>query len=111
MIDGVLLREMMVDLLFFFYSVIMVDEVYERSIVIDIFFGFLKKIIRWCFDLCLIVVLVIMDIKVFCDFFDISGEKLLLLNFRELMFNWILVILLVEGRIYLVFVYYSVEFV
>lgn len=66
----------MLDLFFFFYSVIMVDEVYERSIVIDIFLGFFKKIIKWCFDLCIVVVLVMMDIKVFYDFFDISREKL-----------------------------------
>lgn len=43
-IDGMLVREMMVDLLLIKYSVIMLDEVYERILYIDIVIGLLKKI-------------------------------------------------------------------
>jgi HrpA-like helicases len=45
MTDGMLVRETMVDPLLSKYSVIMIDEVHERSLHTDILLGLLKKYI------------------------------------------------------------------
>ena len=44
--EGILLREMMSDPLLTKYSVIMLDEVHERTMLTDIIMGLLKKILR-----------------------------------------------------------------
>jgi len=46
MTEGILIREMMNDPLLTNYSVIIVDEVHERSVNTDILLSLLKKIIR-----------------------------------------------------------------
>lgn len=46
MTEGILIREMMADPLLRDYSVIILDEVHERSILTDILMGLLKKILR-----------------------------------------------------------------
>lgn len=51
MTEGILIREMMNDPLLTNYSVIIVDEVHERSVNTDILLSLLKKIIRKRTDL------------------------------------------------------------
>lgn len=46
MIDGMLFREVMLDFLLEVYGVVMLDEVYERILVIDIFMGFFKEVVK-----------------------------------------------------------------
>lgn len=46
MTEGILLRELMSDPLLTNYSVVVVDEVHERTLLTDIIMGLLKKIIR-----------------------------------------------------------------
>lgn len=46
MTEGILLRELMSDPLLTSYSVIILDEVHERTLLTDIIMGLLKKIIR-----------------------------------------------------------------
>lgn len=46
MIDGMLFREVMNDFFLERYGVIIFDEVYERILVIDIFMGVLKEVVR-----------------------------------------------------------------
>lgn len=46
MTEGILMREMMADPLLRSYSVIMLDEVHERTLFTDILMGLLKKILR-----------------------------------------------------------------
>ena len=53
--DGMLINEMMGDPLLSDYSVIMVDDIHERSLNTDLLLGLLKKIRRKRPDLKLIV--------------------------------------------------------
>lgn len=46
MTEGILLREMMGDPLLTKYSIIILDEVHERTLLTDIIMGLLKKIQR-----------------------------------------------------------------
>lgn len=46
MTEGILMREMMADPLLRSYSVIILDEVHERTLYTDILMGLLKKILR-----------------------------------------------------------------
>lgn len=46
MTEGILLKELMSDPLLTSYSVIILDEVHERTLLTDIIMGLLKKIIR-----------------------------------------------------------------
>lgn len=50
MTEGILMREMMADPLLRKYSVIMLDEVHERTLFTDILMGLLKKILRVSFS-------------------------------------------------------------
>lgn len=53
MTEGILLRELMSDPLLTSYSVIILDEVHERTLLTDIIMGLLKKIIRVNSLMCL----------------------------------------------------------
>lgn len=46
MTEGILIREMMADPLLKSYSVIMLDEVHERTLYTDILMGLMKKILK-----------------------------------------------------------------
>jgi HrpA-like RNA helicase len=46
MTEGILIREMLADPLLRQYSVIMLDEVHERTLNTDIVMGLMKKILR-----------------------------------------------------------------
>lgn len=46
MTEGILIREMMTDPLLKSYSVIMLDEVHERTLYTDILMGLMKKILK-----------------------------------------------------------------
>lgn len=53
MTEGILLRELMSDPLLTSYSIIILDEVHERTLLTDIIMGLLKKIIRVNSLMCL----------------------------------------------------------
>lgn len=44
MIDGMLLREVVSDFMFYWYFVVILDEVYEWIVYIDVFFGVVKLV-------------------------------------------------------------------
>ncbi len=46
MTEGILVREMMADPLLRQYSVIMLDEVHERTLYTDIVLGLMRKILK-----------------------------------------------------------------
>lgn len=48
MTEGILIREMMSDPLLRQYSVIILDEVHERTVNSDILMGLLRKILKVC---------------------------------------------------------------
>ena len=67
--EGVLLSEMMTDPLLSKYSVVMVDEVHERSVNTDICLGLLKKIQAKRQDLRLIITSATIDAEMLKQFF------------------------------------------
>lgn len=70
MIDGIFLVEIQYDCYLECYDMLIVDEVYECSLNIDFFFGYLKIFLYWCLDLKLIIILVIIDLECFFWYFD-----------------------------------------
>ncbi|XP_013417202.1 probable ATP-dependent RNA helicase DHX35 [Lingula anatina] len=101
MTDGMLVREMMQDPLLSKYSVVMLDEVHERTIHTDIILGLLKKIQKKRKDLRLIVASATMDAEEFKDFFNTNetGDSR----------NDTAAVLSVEGRMFPVDVHYSLD--
>lgn len=81
----------------------MLDEVYERILYIDIMIGFLKKIKKKWKDFKIIIFLVMFDVEMFRDFFNIN----IISDYSK----DIVVILLVKGRSYFVDIYYVLSFV
>ncbi|CAH0775215.1 unnamed protein product [Bemisia tabaci] len=98
MTEGILLREMMSDPLLRKYSVIMLDEVHERTLLTDILLGLLKKILRKRKDLKLIVASATVDAEELRDFFNQNKKK------KEMAS-----IISIEGRLYSISVFYSKE--
>merc|ERR1719331_3797400 len=72
--EGILIREMMGDPLLSNYSVIMLDEVHERTAQIDIIMGLLKKILKRRRDLKIIISSATVDSEYLRDFFN-SGKE------------------------------------
>lgn len=70
MIDGILLVEISSDCWFLQYDMIIVDEVYECSFNIDFLLGYFKQLLKKWLDLKLIVMLVMIDMLWFVEYFD-----------------------------------------
>ena len=70
MTDGSLIKEMLQDPLLSKYSVLMIDDVHERSINTDIIMGLLKKIKRKRPDLKLVVSSATLDARPLALFFE-----------------------------------------
>lgn len=70
MTDGILLQELKSDPILSRYSVIIVDEVHERSLNIDFTLGLLKQITQVRKDLKIILSSATINTRAFSDFFD-----------------------------------------
>lgn len=88
--DGMLVREMLLDPLLSWYSVIIVDDCHERSMYTDIILGLLKKIRNKWEDLKIIISSATIDAELYYKFFndpprfpaDIIGK--ILINYVEI---------------------------
>ncbi|KAK7869960.1 hypothetical protein R5R35_013734 [Gryllus longicercus] len=100
MTEGILVREMMADPLLRKYSVVILDEVHERTLFADIVMGLMKKILRKRKSLKLIVSSATLDAKFLKNFFNnpVKNEG-----------KDTAVIMSVEGRKYPVDIYYLKE--
>lgn len=94
--EGILINEIMGDPLLTKYSVIVLDEAHERSLLCDMSLGLLKKILKKRQDLKLIVSSATLDADSIKKFFD-SGKA-----FQTK-------ILSIQGRTYSVDMHYSVQ--
>ncbi len=74
--DGTLLQELRKDPKLSKYSIIMVDEVHERSVNIDLLMGFLKDLLKNRNDLKVIFVSATLDEKKFSDYFKAPIVKI-----------------------------------
>ena len=92
MTEGILLRELMGDPLLTSYSVVVVDEVHERTLLTDIIMGLLKKILRKRRSLRVVVCSATVDAEQLRDFFNTNTTKDSTKDTA--------VILTVEGRLY-----------
>ncbi|XP_061927778.1 probable ATP-dependent RNA helicase DHX35 isoform X3 [Apis cerana] len=101
MTEGILLRELMSDPLLTSYSVIVVDEVHERTLLTDIIMGLLKKIIRKRRSLRIVVCSATVDAEQLRDFFNINTTKDSTKDTA--------VILTIEGRLYPVDIFFIKE--
>ena len=72
--EGILIREMLGDPLLSQYSVLVLDEVHERTAQIDIIMGLLKKIMKRRRDLKIIISSATVDAEYLRDFFN-SGRE------------------------------------
>ena len=75
MTEGILLREMMADPLLRQYSVIILDEVHERTLYTDIIMGLMKKILKKNTNLKLIVSSATCDAEELQYFFSFNPTK------------------------------------
>lgn len=99
MTDGYLVREMMSDPLLNKYSVIMLDEVHERTLFTDIVIGLLKKVLKRRPDLRLIISSATLDANRYKDFFNLKTY----LNKKE----DTSIVLNIEGRMFPVEIFYT----
>lgn len=91
MTEGILLREILANPLLSNYSVIIIDEAHERSVLTDCVLGLLKKIAKKRASLKIIISSATMDAELFRDFFNFQSKA----NPKETA-----TILTVEGRMY-----------
>lgn len=75
MTEGILIREMMNDPLLTKYSVIIIDEVHERSVNTDILLSLLKKIIKKRSDLKLIISSATFEVETIRNYFNKINEQ------------------------------------
>ncbi|XP_054719741.1 probable ATP-dependent RNA helicase DHX35 isoform X2 [Uloborus diversus] len=101
MTEGMLINEMMADPLLRSYSVLMLDEIHERSLTADILLGLLKKVIKKRQDLKLIISSATFEAETVFKFFNKNESQDKTKDTA--------VIISVEGRNYPVDVHYSKE--
>lgn len=123
MTEGILVNEIMANPLLPSYSVIMLDEAHERSLLTDMCLGLMKKILRKRPDLRLVVSSATLEAEALQNFFQDEVEKCgYLLNWNKVIsvFGQSLrstiyssfsksisaEILSIQGRVYPVEVYY-----
>ena len=99
MTDGYLVREMMSDPLLNKYSVIMLDEVHERTLFTDIVIGLLKKVLKRRPDLRVIISSATLDANRYKDFFNF---KTYLNKSKDTS-----IVLTIEGRMFPVEIFYT----
>ena len=97
--DGMLVREAMIDPLLSRYSVIMLDEVHERSINTDILLGLIRKIMKKRPELRVIIASATLNVQQLLDFFETNNSKDPSQNTA--------VPISVEGRVYPVDTFYT----
>lgn len=84
MIDGMMLRECLIDGDFTQYSIIMLDEVYERIIYIDVLFGLFKTVWNQIFEK--INKIIYIYIYIYCVFFKLLFDLKFVKNGVNLFF-------------------------
>jgi len=114
MTEGILLREMLRDPLLKQYSVIMVDEVHERSLNTDILLSLLKKIAKKRPELRLIISSATLDAEELRSYFDLTKRKMMpdLVDPNKEVKDYQIgsaVIMSVSGRCYPVDIFYLQE--
>lgn len=75
MTEGILIREMMADPLLRSYSIIMLDEVHERTVLTDILMGLIKKILKKRKTLKLIVSSATVDAENLKKYFNVRKNE------------------------------------
>ncbi|XP_047999795.1 probable ATP-dependent RNA helicase DHX35 [Leguminivora glycinivorella] len=101
MTEGVLLREMFASPLLMQYSVVVLDEVHERSQMTDVLMGLLKKIAKKRKNLKIVVSSATMDAEFLKDFFNLTDKR-----DKERSTS---VVMSVQGRTHPIDVFYSQE--